>query len=288
MQHTLFDKITDEDNINYNQKGNRAPFAWYGGKYYYAEWIIGHFPKHRIYIEPFGGAANILLKKVESEVEIFNDLDSRISNFFRVLRERDQFNEMVRLLNLTPYSRKEFADIIKEPESEDNVQKAYRFFVSCRQSMGGLGMSKLTPSSWVVSVRSRRKMAEPVSKYLSAIDGLEDIASRFRSVVIENSDAIKIIQKYDRSDALIYCDPPYVPESRHGNKASTYGCEMTLKEHLELLHSLKKCKGKVIISGYYSETYDNELAGWHKDTLEGKSHISNSGQSRTEIIWKNF
>ena len=264
------------------------PFAWYGGKYYYAEWIIGHFPTHRVYIEPFGGAANILLNKIESEVEIFNDLDSRITNFFKVLREREQFDELIRLLNLTPYSRKDFSDIITELEPEDAVRKAYNFFVRCRQSMGGLGMSKLTPSSWVVSLRSRRKMAEPVSKYLSAIDGLEDIAVRFRSVVIENSSAIKVIKKYDCTDALIYCDPPYVPETRHGSKASTYGCEMSLEEHLELLKALKKCKGKIIVSGYHSEMYDVELKDWNKDTFEGKSHLSNSGQSRVEVLWKNY
>src|SRR5205823_285703 len=78
-----------------------APFAWYGGKAYYAKWIIGHFPKHRVYIEPFGGAANILLRKRPSEVEIFNDLDERVINFFRVLRSPRQFEELQRLSTLT-------------------------------------------------------------------------------------------------------------------------------------------------------------------------------------------
>ena len=154
--------------------------------------------------------------------------------------------------------------------------------------MGGLGMTNLSPSSWVVSLRTRRKMAEPVSKYLSAIDSLEDVACRFRSVVIENLDAIKIIDKYDCDDAFFYCDPPYVPESRHGKKANTYGCEMTTEDHLKLLNRLKRCKAKVIISGYQSNLYNKALVDWNQDSFEGKSHVSNSGQSRTEVIWKNY
>lgn len=287
-QEMLFDDVQGVNDVNYYKKGNRAPFAWYGGKYYYAEGIIKHFPEHRVYIEPFGGAANILLNKIESEVEIFNDLDGRICTFFKVLRDREQFDEMIRILNLTPYSRRDFVEVITGDEPKTDVEKACHFFIRCRQSMGGLGMSKLSPASWMVSLRTRRNMAEPVSKYLSAIEGLEDIASRFRSVVIENRDAVTLIEKYDRDDALFYCDPPYVPESRHGNQATTYGCEMTAEDHRTLLDTLKKCAAKVIVSGYHSEMYDNALTGWNQETFKAKSQISNSGQSRTEVIWKNF
>jgi len=269
------------------KKGPKAPFAWYGGKYYYAKWIINHFPDHRVFIEPYGGAGNIILNKKESEVEIFNDLDGRVPNFFKVLREEDTFKQLIMMLNLTPYSREEFARVLQE-EPESDLHKAYNFFIICRQSRGGLGMTKLTPAGWAVSLRSRRKMAEPVSKYLSAIDGLEDIATRFRSVVIECNDAIEVIQKYDRKDALIYCDPPYIPEVRHDKKANTFGCEMTTGDHLRLLETLRGCKGKVVISGYHSEVYAKELKGWNTSTFVGKSHVSNSGQSRTEVIWKNF
>ena len=74
--------------------GPKAPIAWYGGKYYLAAWIIGHFPEHRVYVEPFGGMANVLLKKRTAEVEVFNDLDGRVVNFFRVLRNPAQLAEL--------------------------------------------------------------------------------------------------------------------------------------------------------------------------------------------------
>lgn len=85
-KNLLFDDISSGP--SQYKKGPRAPFAWYGGKFYYAKWIIDHFCSHRVYIESFGGAANILLNKNHSDVEIFNDLDNRIVNFFRVLRDK--------------------------------------------------------------------------------------------------------------------------------------------------------------------------------------------------------
>lgn len=277
-----------ENHSYYNPKGPKAPVAWYGGKAYYAKWIISHFPHHRVYIEPFGGAGNILLRKHPSEVEIYNDLDGRIVNFFDVLRDKAQFVELVRLASLTPYSRDQFKRLAEEPEPSDTVDRAWWFFVRCRQAVGGIGMSKLTPSSWAISTRTRRMMAEPVSKYLSSIDGLEDVASRLRTVVVESMDAIKVMKKYDKDDVFYYCDPPYVPETRHGRQAKTYGCEMTHDEHIELLQLVCSLNAKVMISGYDSDLYSECLKGWSIEKMSGKAHMANSGQGRTEVLWMNW
>jgi len=265
-----------------------APFAWYGGKAYYAKWIIERFPEHRVYIEPFGGAANVLLRKRPSEVEVFNDLDERVVNFFRVLRNREQLEELVRLSTLTPYSRADFTELAAMPEPEQPAERAWWFFVRCRQAVGGLGMAKLYPKSWAVSLRTRRGMAEPVSKYLSAVDGLEDVAERFRTVLIERTPAVELIRKHDAPDVLFYCDPPYVPETRHGGMASTYSCEMTVEQHEELLEALRQCRGKAMLSGYASGLYDERLTDWRRETLDARSHVSNSGENRVEVLWMNF
>jgi len=285
MNRTLFG---DVQNDYYNPAGPAAPVAWYGGKAYYAQWIIGAFPKHRVYVEPFGGAANVLLRKHPSEVEIFNDLDERVVNLFRVLRNRRKFEELQRLVSLTPYSRAEFAALAKEREPQGVVARAFWFFVRCRQAIGGIGMSKLNASSWAMSVRTRRRMAEPVSKYLSAIEGLQDVAERFRSVVIEALPADVVIRKYDADDALIYCDPPYLAATRHGGRAATYGQEMSPDDHADLLSLLRDVKSRVILSGYESHLYDDMLSGWANRSVEGKAHLANSGQKRTEYLWFNF
>lgn len=265
-----------------------APVAWYGGKRYYAKWIIDRFPEHRVYVEPFGGAANVLLRKSRSAVEVFNDLDGRIVNFFKVLRDREQFEEMVRMAALTPHSREQFEELIAMEEPSDPVERAWWFFVRCRQSIGGLGMSNLSNASWAVSLRTRRLMAEPVSKYLSAIDNLPAVAERFRTVLIESRDAIGLIEKHDKPDVFFYCDPPYVPETRHGKKAATYNREMTVEDHERLLEALRARKGKVMLSGYAHGLYDDLLTDWRREEMAGKAHMANSGQARTEVIWMNY
>ncbi len=272
----------------YQEGAPSAPFGWYGGKAYYAEWVLGHFPEHRVYVEPFGGAANVLLRKRRSDVEVFNDLDSRLINFFRVLRDRRQFDELVRLSTLTPYSREEFTTLVEMPEPADPVESAWWFFVRCRQALGGAGMKKLYPCHWAASTRTRRSMAEPVSKYLSSIDGLQDIAERFRSVMIDCLPATELIQKYDAEDVLFYCDPPYVPDTRNNYKVNQYGKDMTLEDHVVLLDALLACRGKVLLSGYDSELYAEKLSKWSRAETTGKAHMSNSGETRVEVLWMNW
>ena len=270
---------------HFDPEGPSAPFGWFGGKAYYAEWILDHFPKHRVYIEPFGGAANVILRKRPSEVEIYNDLDHRLVNFFRVLRNREQFAEMLRLSSLTPYSREEFNALVEIPEPTDPVESAWWFFTRCRQARGGTGMTKLLPSFWATSTRARRGMAEPVSKYLSSIDGLEDIADRFRTVTIECRPAVDLIQQYDAPDVLFYCDPPYVHDTRHPQTAVRYNKEMTDIDHIAMLDALLACQGKVVLSGYDSELYNRYLSNWARFTTVGTTHIGNTGSERTEVLW---
>jgi len=271
-----------------SRKGLKSPVAWYGGKAYYAEWLIERFPVHRVYVEPFGGAANVLLRKPRSEVEVYNDVDDRVVNLFRVVRDPEQFERLRLLLDLTPYARAEFTDLLELPPTDDPLEKARRFFAVCRQARGGLGMSKLSRNAWATSKRTRREMAEPVSKYLSAIEGLADVANRFRTVMIESKPAIDLIQQYDGEDTFFYLDPPYMPETRHGNKAATYAHEMTPEDHAALLDVLLAIKGKAMLSGYAAPLYDDKLRDWRREELKTKAHMSNSGEERVEVIWFNY
>jgi len=271
-----------------SRKGLKSPIAWYGGKAYYAEWLIERFPEHRVYVEPFGGAANVLLRKPKSEVEVYNDVDDRVVNLFRVVRDPEQFERLRMLLDLTPYARGEFEDLLELPPSDDPLEKARRFFAICRQARGGMGMSKLSKSCWAYSRRTRRDMAEPVSKYLSAIDGLEEVAARLRTVMIESRPAIELIPRYDGEDSFFYLDPPYMPETRHGNKAATYAHEMSVDDHAALLDALLQIKGKAMLSGYAAPLYDEKLKAWRREELKTKAHMANSGEERTEVIWFNF
>lgn len=265
-----------------------APFALYGGKAYYASQLLPWFPQHELYVEPFGGAGHVLLAKPPSTVEVYNDLDGRLTNFYRVLRDPDLFERLRLAIELTPHSRQEFNDILGLSPSNDPVEQARRLFSVMRQARGGLGISKITPSSWAVSTRPRRKMPEQVSKLLTAIDGLGDVHERLREVTIECLPALEIIEKYDSPNALFYFDPPYVPETRCGGRAAMYAHEMTVADHEQLIAAILKMHGKAMISGYASELYDRALRGWQRVEIPARAHMNNSGAKRVEVIWMNY
>ena len=85
----------------------RPVLRWHGGKWLLAPWIIGHFSEHRVYVEPFGGAGSVLMRKPRCYAEVWNDLDGEVVNLFRVLRSA-RAQELVDVIRLTPFARDEF------------------------------------------------------------------------------------------------------------------------------------------------------------------------------------
>jgi len=264
------------------RKTLRPPVKWHGGKFYLCQRIIEQFPPHHTYVEPFGGAASVLLNKVPSPVEVYNDLDQRITRLFRVLR--DHGPELQRRLSLTPYSELEFEDADKDVG--DEIEQARRDFIRWRLSLGGRGDS----FSFTLH-RVRRGMADVVSGYLSMIDEqLPLIVERLRTVEILCRPALDVIRAWDSPKTVHYCDPPYVPETRHEGSRSIYGCEMTEEDHRELAKVLKSCRGKVVLSGYPSALYDELYGEWRTVQFDMPNHAA-GGRSKTrkqETIWLNW
>ena len=220
--------------------------------------LLPLIPQHKIYVEVFGGGASILFAKEPSPVEVYNDLNSDLVNFFRVLRDPQKFAEFHRLVSLTPYSREEYNFCRKTWESsEDDVERAYRWFVVARMSFGGI-----FGNGWGYAVTaSSRGMSKITSAWLSAIDMLPEIHERMMRVQIDNDDFRIIIPRYDTPDTCFYMDPPYVPETRKSQDVYKY--EMTLQDHQDLVAMLLDVKGAVILSGYRHDTHTPlELAGW--------------------------
>ncbi len=260
----------------------RPPVKWHGGKYYLCQRIILHFPEHHTYVEPFGGAASVLLNKPRSQVEVYNDLDERITRLFRVLRDHGQ--EFHRRLTLTPYSEVEFQEA--EQPAPDEIEQARRDFVRWRLSLGGRGDS----FSFTLH-RVRRGMADVVSGYLSMIDeGLPRIVERLRTVEIVRRPALDVIRTWDSPATLIYCDPPYLHSTRHEGSRTVYGCEMSEQDHRELAGVLKQCRGRVVLSGYPSGLYDELYRGWRAVEFDMPNHAA-GGRSKArkqETIWLNW
>ena len=264
------------------RKTLRPPVKWHGGKHYLGQRILAIFPSHDTYLEPFGGAASVLLNKPPCSVEVYNDLDCRITRLFRVLR--DHGDELRRLLTLTPYSEVEFQDAA-EPAS-DEIEQARRDFVRWRLSLGGRGDS----FSFTLH-RVRRGMADVVSGFLSMIDEqLPLIVDRLRRVEIVCRPAVDVIRTWDSPRTLIYCDPPYLPTTRQENSRNVYGQEMTEDDHRQLARVLNGCSSKVVLSGYPSELYEELYSGWNRIEFDIANHAAGGRTKRREreCLWMNY
>jgi DNA adenine methylase len=114
------------------QKVNRSALRYFGGKWAIAPWIIEHMHAHRVYVEPFGGAASVLLRKPRSKVEVYNDLDDEIVGISRILQSPAQCRELVRMLKRTPYSRREFEQAFQA--TSDPLVRAQRAIIRAYMS----------------------------------------------------------------------------------------------------------------------------------------------------------
>lgn len=261
----------------------RPPVKWHGGKRYLAKRIIEHFPAHRVYLEPFGGGASVLLNKPPCEVETYNDLDLRITRLFRVLR--DQGEDFARRARLTLYSQVEFADAAGYPDNASDLDKALCDFTRWRQSFGGQGQS------WSYTTgRARGGMAGDVNAWWTAIEHLPEIIDRIRRVQIICQSAFDAIPKFDHPEGLIYCDPPYVHSTRDENSRSVYGAEMSDDDHRRLAGILRQCKAKAVVSGYPSRLYDELYEEWRVVAFDIANHSAGGKKKarETECLWMNF
>jgi DNA adenine methylase len=261
----------------------RPPVKWYGGKHYLARRIIDRFPAHRVYLEPFGGGASVLLNKPPVDVETYNDLDQKISRLFKVLR--DESAAFISRVSLVPYSQVEFEAAAYYPASASDVEMAVCDFVRWRQSFSGRGQSWSRTTS-----RARGGMAGDVNAWWSAIEMLPQIVDRLKRVQILCQPAVDAIHGFDHPEGLIYCDPPYVHGARAKGSTDIYALEMTDEDHRKLASVLKNCKSKVVLSGYPSPLYEELYAGWRSVDFDIANHASGAKSKgrATERLWMNF
>lgn len=276
---------------------------WFGGKSHMIPEILKRIPPHVTYVEPFGGGAAVLFAKQPSPIEVYNDIDSSIVNFFRVLRETHLRDELVRQLELTPYSREEYHKYrawarAGEPDDEFTynpqspfareeqiaIEKARRFFVLNQQ-----GFSAIYAGSW----RFAHNDPKVVEQYWSTLDKLKAVGNRLKQVQIEHDSYEHVIPRYDHEDAFFFLDPPYVPDTRVSPEV--YRHEMTLKDHERLVEILLFTEGAVMMTGYDHPVYDPLVGnGWVKEHVEVECKVSPTFRDpnrkrtrRVETIWMN-
>jgi len=280
---TLFGDLTIPP-ANGRRLKKRIAFGWYGGKYSHLDWLLPLLPKCHHYCEPFAGSAAVLLNRAPSPVETYNDADGDVVNFFRVLR--DQKDELVAKIALTPFSREEFAIAVRDRSGTlSPVERARRFFIRARQVRTGLAQTASLGRWANCKKTSRAGMSGVVSRWLGSVEGLQEIAERLLRVQIENRPAVDVIKLYDDKGTFFYCDPPYPHESRGDAKA--YGYEMNNNEHRYLAKLLRTLRAKVAISGYRCTLMDELYHDWRREDSSAK--ICHSIKKiRRESLWLNF
>ena len=245
-------------------------FIYPGGKVRLSSWVISHFPRHKIYVEPFSGAAGVLLNKTPSPLEVYNDLNSDLVTFFSVLRDKEKAAELIRRLRLTPYAREEYYSFYPMPEGDD-IERA-RALIG-RASMG-IGMRMTVSDSRPGFAADNKQIRKNAKVFVNRIEKMWEIAERFRAVVIEHRDALELIPRYDSPDTLWYLDPPY-----NCGYSFRYSAEV---DQEAMLGAFKKVSGYVVLSGYENRLYADALPGWHMET---RTHHNFTNKKTKECLW---
>jgi DNA adenine methylase len=255
----------------------RPVLRWHGGKWLLAPWIISHFPSHRVYVEPFGGAGSVLMRKERCYAEIWNDLDGDAVNLFQVLRS-ERAQQLVDHLRMTPFARDEFNEAYEA--SDCPVERARRLVIRSFMGFGSNGHSRVTG----FRANSNRSGTTPAKDWLNYPDSLEKVIERLRGVIIENRDARDVMSNHDGHETLHYVDPPYVFATR-SDLSKDYAHELDDKDHADLLVFLRRLKGNVVLSGYPHQLYDDALHDWRRVEREA---LADGAKKRTEVLWMNF
>lgn len=252
------------------------PVRWTGAKWQLADWIIAAMPEHDVYCEPYCGGAAVFFRKPASKVEVINDLDGNVINFFQVLRERP--GELIRAIDLTPYARAEY-ELSYQP-TDDPLERARRFYVLTRMSFASYSGRK---TGWRTQ-RNIRRRTTLVSEW-QRLEGLELAVGRLKDAIIENDTALNVIARYDTPQTCFYVDPPYVMSTRsQGRERPRYAFEMTDVDHRELAAVLQRVTGSVLLSGYDSDLYRELYSGW---ACFSKTTTTNGNSQAVEYLWLN-
>ena len=281
-----------------------SAFPYYGGKNSFLKTLlpqVKHTP-HEIYVELFAGSLALMLNKPPARFEIANDLSGEICNFWTMLRERPA--ELLRAVALTPGGERPMHEARDAPPTDDPVEWARRFYCRINMSFGGKPGDGATNTMRNTLPYLKRR----------ARDDLAKVLTRIENVIIENTDAARLIQrtldhiaKHEldhlpddpaarAAATLFYADPPYLSSTRRtggGEYIEDYRGEASEDFHnkfLDVVLDAAKLGCKFIISGYPSELYADRLTGWRR--LEIEKHVTSTHKGTAgkaiECVWRNY
>ena len=254
----------------------KTPISYYGGKQTLASTIIDLFPPHNLYCEPFFGGGAVFFAKIPSPVEVINDHDYRVVNFYQICKSH--FDYLKELIDLTPHSRKlhqEAEHVIKNPQLYSNIKQAWAFWVQCNMSFG---------SCMLAGFAYGRKKNSSEKKIMNKRNSFNDeYRKRLECVQIECNDALKVIKSRDSENSFHYCDPPYF------NAVMGHYGGYTEENFEDLLKTLAEVKGKFLLSSYPSPLLEKytKLHKWDTINLEMNLCMS-KGKKKIECLTANY
>jgi len=268
----------------------RALFKWYGGKWFLKSQLIDMMPPHKRYVEAFAGGACILLNKVQTECDTLNENNEIIVHLYKLVRDNPR--KVIDYLKDIEYCLGDFTrayNLLLDPETDMDT-RALSFLITTRMSYAGQRRCFV----WTDSFCSGQPQEYTVWDNFKA-NRLQCVVDRLQGVEITCSNAIYQIPKWDSPETLIYCDPPYMLQTRKTGSRNKYTHEMSFMEHNRLAQNLNACKGYVILSGYDSPFYKEWFKDWFvrswsmkNSAIRGNRVSSGEAALKREIVWCNF
>ncbi len=258
-------------------KTKKTPLTYYGGKQLMAKYILPILPEHTTYVEPFSGGAAIFFAKEKSKVEILNDTNREVINFYEVVQ--NEYVELEKEIRISLHSRdlhRKAWTIYNNPDMFSKLKRAWAVWILSAQGFGGQlsntwGRDK-TQNKTVKVIRNKRN------------GFTEDYAIRLQDVSLESRDAIKIIKTTDFKDAFFYCDPPYY------NADMGHYDGYTIEDFEMLLETLSNIEGKFLLSSYPSDILTKYIKDKKWSSFGVKMHVavSNKGKKKIEVLTANY
>ena len=256
----------------------KTPITYYGGKQTMSKLIISLIPDHNLYCEPFVGGGAVFFAKEPSPVEVINDLNGDVVNFYQVCKQ--EFSKLNKLIQATPHSRKlhsEAATILKNAKEKDNIKRAWAFWVQTNMSFsarifGGYAFERKTNGVSKAIFNKKQVFTSEICNRLDLVD-------------IECNDALKVIQSRDTRDSFFYIDPPYF-----NSDMGHYG-GYSENDFRNLLEVLSEIEGKFLLSSYPSKILNEYKSrnNWFQNSLEKKVAVTKqTNKKKTEVLTANY
>lgn len=257
----------------------KTPISYYGGKQKLCSLILDLIPTHNLYCEPFVGGGAVFFGKEPSVVEVLNDTNKELINFYQVTQ--NHFLDLEKLIRSSLHSRRLHSDasaIYNNPHLFDEVRRAWAVWVMTSQSFGSI-----IDNSFGYDRKNNTTSLKIANKRVSFT---EQYTERLQNVQIECADAVYIIQTRDTKDSFFYVDPPY-PNSNCGHYSG-----YTVAMFEELLKVLCSIEGKFLLSSYPIDVLEKyrKKYGWFQRSVEQNVSVNkgSSGKKKIEVLTANF